>query len=291
VPERAVHTIKANGVALRVLEWAPPAWGRTALLLHGYMDAAATWQRVAAPLVEAGLRVLAPDLRGYGDSARAPEGSYYHFPDYVADVAGLVEAAAGPAPLLLVGHSMGGTISTLYAGAFPERVEKLALLEGLGPPDNDFDSMPDRMRRWIEQTSALRGERGRAARVVGTPADALRRLAANHPNVPREVLLAHLPELTADAGDGQVSWKADPLHKSVSPIPFFARGYIAFARRVRCPVLYFGGGKDGLQPADTDDRLGAFASLERFEIEGAGHMMHWTRADEVAVRLLRFFGA
>jgi pimeloyl-ACP methyl ester carboxylesterase len=297
--ERREHRVVANGLELRVLEWAPQegpqneygagAWSATALLLHGYMDAAATWQKVAGHFARAGLRVLAPDLRGYGDSARAPEGAYYHFPDYVADVADLVQKLVGKTPLFLVGHSMGGTIASLFAGAFPENVTKLALLEGLGPPDSDPDGMPDRMKTWIEQIRPLRG--ARTSRPVGTREDALRRLAANHPGVPRDVLEAHLVELVRDAGDSQVTWKADPLHKTVSPMSFFARGYIAFARRVTCPVLYVSGGKTGFHPVDTEERLAAFTALERFEIDDAGHMMHWTRAEPVAERLLAFWSA
>jgi pimeloyl-ACP methyl ester carboxylesterase len=287
--ERREHRVLANGLSHRVLEWPAEGGRRTALLLHGYMDAAATWQHVALRLARAGVRVFAPDLRGYGDTARAPSGSYYHFPDYVADVADLATQLAPGEPLLLVGHSMGGTIATLTAGAFPEQVGKLALLEGLGPPGGSFDGMPDRMRTWIEQVRLLRRHAGET-RAVGTREDALKRLAKNHPGVPEDVLAAHLPELVVDLGDGRVGWKADPLHKPMAPTPFFAEGWVRFARRVTCPVLAVSGGPDGFHPHDEDERLAAFTTLERFAIEGAGHMMHWTRPEEVAARLLRFWG-
>jgi pimeloyl-ACP methyl ester carboxylesterase len=293
--ERVEHRGVHNGLEYHVLEWVPAAGPRsaptgTALLLHGYMDAAATWQCVATLLKEGGLRVLAPDLRGYGDSARIADGAYYHFPDYVADVADLVETLVGRTPLFLVGHSMGGTVASLYAGAFPSNVTKLALLEGTGPPDGGFDAMPDRMRSWIEQMRALRG-RWERPRPVGTRDEALRRLSMNHPGVHLEVLRAHLGELSVDLGDGQVGWKSDPRHKPVSPMPFFAAGYVAFAKRVTCPVLYLSGGETGFSAPDIEQRLAAFASLESLEVGGAGHMMHWTRAEEVARRLLAFWSA
>jgi pimeloyl-ACP methyl ester carboxylesterase len=289
--EKREQRLVANGLDSHVYEWAPDAWSGTALLLHGYMDAGGSWDPVATKLAKAGLRVLAPDLRGYGDSARAPAGSYYHFQDYVADVADLVEQLVGRTPLLLVGHSMGGTIATLYAGAFPANVTRLALLEGLGPPDSAFESMPDRMQTWIEQTRALREGDGRRGKPLGTREDALRRLAANHPGVAIEVLRARLPELVTDDGRGGLVWKADPLHKPPSPMPFFARAYLAFARRVTCPTLYVSGGPMGFHPEDEEERLSSFASLERFEIPGAGHMMHWTRPDTVADRLVQLWGS
>ena len=111
------HKVLANGLEQHVLEWPSrgPAPGPTVLLLHGYMDAAATWQPVAPALTAEGFRVLAPDLRGYGDGARVPAGGYYHFADYVFDVADLVDqlVPAG-SPLIVVGHSMGGTIANMY---------------------------------------------------------------------------------------------------------------------------------------------------------------------------------
>jgi pimeloyl-ACP methyl ester carboxylesterase len=281
------HRVPANGLTHHVLEW--PAHGAgetTALLLHGYMDAAKTWDLVAPLLAAAGLRVLAPDLRGYGDGARAPAGGYYHFPDYVFDVADLVDALV-PAglPLYVVGHSMGGTVATLYAGAFPERPARMVLLEGAGPPDGDHDHGPDRMRRWIEDVRAVRG---RGERTMATHEEALRRLAGNHPRVPPEVLQTRFDALARELPSGRVAWKVDPVHQTRSPHAFFAASWMAFARRVVCPVLSISGGPLGWHPPDEEERLACFASLQRAEIADAGHMMHWTRPEELARLLLGF---
>jgi pimeloyl-ACP methyl ester carboxylesterase len=118
--------------------------------------------------------------------------------------------------------------------------------------------------------------------------EALLRLAANHANVPREVLAHRLPHLVADAGDGRVRWRFDPLHRTTSPVPFFARLFSEFAKKITCPVLYVSGGPTGYHPPDEDERLLAYPNLTREEIPDAGHMMHWTRPDEL-VRLLHGF--
>ena len=281
--------VLANGLEHHVLEWLPtgPVAESTVVLLHGYMDAAATWEAVAPGLTAHGLRVLAPDLRGYGDGARVSPGGYYHFPDYVFDVADLVEqlVPAG-SPLLLVGHSMGGTIANMFSGTFPERVTRLVLLEGAGPPDNQHDVGPIRMRKWVEDVRAVRS---RPPRRIATRDEALRRLVGNHPRVAEDVLRRRLDALAWELPDGGFAWKADPLHATRSPVPFFAPGWSAFARRVTCPVLFVSGGPLGWHPADEEARVSSFATLERAEIPGAGHMMHWTEPAKLTRLLLQFF--
>jgi pimeloyl-ACP methyl ester carboxylesterase len=279
------HTIHANALDHSVLEWPPQGTGKgSVLLLHGYMDAAATWRRVAESLASEGLRVFALDQRGFGEGARVREGGYYHFPDYVFDVADVAEALSPNEPLAVVGHSMGGTVASLYTGTFPSRVLKLAVLEGVGPPDNSPDVAPDRMRAWIDQT---RLERSRPSRSM-TADEALGRLAIAHPNVEPELLREPLEHLVRHAGEGRVTWKYDALHRTRSPMPFFAKVFEAFARRVTCPVLFVSGGPHGYHPPDEEDRLASFVQLVRAEIADAGHMMHWTRPNELSAVLSRF---
>jgi pimeloyl-ACP methyl ester carboxylesterase len=280
------HSVEANGLLHHVLEWPAEAPVGTALLVHGYMDAAATWDLVAPTLASQGLRVLAPDLRGFGDGPRVGPGGYYHFPDYVLDVSDLVDAFVPEgAPLLVVGHSMGGTIATMYTGTFPERVARLAILEGAGPPSAAPSVAPDRNRRWIED---VRVARARGARRMPSREDARRRLFLNHPTVPHDVLRRRLDDLARPLPDGGMVWKSDPLHGTRSPQPFIAEAWMAFASRATCPVLFVSGGPQGWHPPDEEARLGAFQALERAEIPDAGHMMHWTKPAELTSILAEF---
>ncbi len=253
------------------------------------MDAAATWDLVAPALAAEGWRVIVPDLRGFGEAPRAPPGAYYHFADYVFDVADLVrKLVPADAPLVIAGHSMGGTVATLYAGAFPERVARLALIEGAGPPSDEPDVAPARMRQWIE---GVRAVRARGVRSMPSHDDALRRLRRHHPRVSEAVLRTRLASLANSYADGSVRWRADPLHDTRSPAPFQAATWKAFARKVTCPVLFVSGGPTGWHPLDEDDRLASFARLERAELADAGHMMHWTTPEGLAEVLSRFWSA
>lgn len=283
--------IHANGLEHRVLEW--EARGRseasspTVVLVHGFMDAATSWDGVAPTLAERGHRVLAPNMRGFGAGPRAPAGSYYHFADYVADLAAVIAALAPNASLALVGHSMGGTITTLFAGTFPEKVVRFANLEGLGPPDNSNEVAPTRMRRWIEQVAT----RSAAPRVepLLSRSDAFDRLAASHPRVAEAVLRERFEQLTESVDEsGRVRWRFDPLHRTTSPTPFIADTFLQFAKRVACPVLFVSGGATGFHVEDEEERLAAFRQLTRATLDDAGHMLHWTRPKELAALLADF---
>jgi len=280
---------KVNGLDHHVLEWSAEegaSTGAVALIVHGFQDAAATWEDVAAPLAAEGFRVLAPDMRGFGDGARVPAGGYYYFPDYVSDLAGILGSeAAGVkgAPLFVIGHSMGATVVTYLAGAFPDRVTKLALIDGVGPPDNAPSLAPTRMRRWIEMTY----DAPTAERKPMTPADALSRLVRFNPQVDRAVIERRLPQLSREVPGGLV-WKTDPLHNTTSPLPFYAETYEAFARAATCPTLYVSGGTNGFHVEDEEERLGCFPKLARVTIEG-GHALHWSRPRELVEVLVGFW--
>ena len=294
-PSPRSHRIDVNGLSHHLLEWAPSSSAATsgdpatALLIHGFMDAAGTFDLLAPSLAAAGLRVLAPDMRGFGQGPRAPVGSYYYFPDYIADVAAIVNLAVPErAPLFVIGHSMGGTIASYYTGAYPERVTKLAVLEGVGPPDNPPNVAPVRLRRWITDVAETNAKAAKT-RAIASMEDGLRRLAVNHPNVDLDLLRTRLPHLVRKDENGVLTWAFDPLHKTVSPMPFFAEVYKEFAKVITCPVLFVGGGVNGYHPSDEAERVAAFPTATQIDMEGAGHMMHWTKPDVLAQALLAFW--
>ncbi|WP_437669475.1 alpha/beta fold hydrolase [Sorangium sp. So ce131] len=286
---RSSETWKVNGLDLCVHrfrgEHVRPT-GLTLLLLHGFLDAGSTWDLVAEPLARAGHDVVAPDLRGFGQSARVPAGGYYHFPDYVADIAALVDALA-PERLGVVGHSMGGAVAVYYAGACPGRVERLALLEGMGPPSNGLDAAVARVQTWLREMKQL----DRTPRRLSSMKDAIARLVANHPRVPREVLVTRAPLLTREEPEGGLAWAYDPMHRTTSPMMFHVEVFTAFLEQITCPTLIVSGGPTGWHPPDEAARVARLARAEHVELPDAGHMMHWSAAEALAERLGEFFGA
>jgi pimeloyl-ACP methyl ester carboxylesterase len=212
-------------------------------------------------------------------------GGYYHFPDYVADVAELVDALA-PRRLAVVGHSMGGTVAALYAGSHHDRIERLALLEGMGPVATEARLGVDRMQSWLRTLRSV----DRIPKPLTSLQEAVERLALHHPRVSREIIETRARLLTRADETGRLVWAYDPLHRTTAPTPFHLESFKEFLRRIDCPTLIVSGGPTGWHPPDEEERLHCLAHATRFELPQAGHMMHWTDPVALADRLSSFFG-
>lgn len=271
------------GAALR---WTPPqVQAADIVLLHGFMDAAGSWDLVAPLLAAAGHRVWALDLRGHGEGHRIDPHDYYHFPDYLLDIDRLVHTHAelSARPFILVGHSMGGMVGTLFAGTYPEQISHFVNIEGIGPPEGDVETTPERMRGFLEGVRTIQ-EKGPAPPLPR--ADMLRRLELAHPRVPLALLETRLPHLTRELTDGTLVWRYDPLHRTRGPFPFRTSVFLRFAAHVTAPTLYVSGGANGFRLRDEALRLRAFMDLQHVDFEDAGHMVHWTRPAELAQAIL-----
>src|SRR5437762_122058 len=193
---RARRVTLATGIRVHLLEWnADRGLPHTVVLLHGFLDLAWSWEAV----VEAGLgevHVVAPDLRGHGDSDRVGAGGYYHFADYLADLHSLLREVATPR-VSLIGHSMGGAIAAYYAGSFPERAERIAVLEGIAPPDSG-GAGPERVAAWIAACDRVRAE---APRRFADVAEAAARLRKHDPRLGEALALALAGHGTRPAED------------------------------------------------------------------------------------------
>src|SRR5471032_501415 len=131
-------------------------WGRDGapklFMLHGWMDVSASFQFVVDHL-QGDWHVIAPDWRGFGLSQRGGTDTYW-FPDYLADLDAILRHYAPDQAVNLLGHSMGGNIVGLYAGARPERIRKLINLEGFGLRDAKPEQAPSRYAKWLDELQA-----------------------------------------------------------------------------------------------------------------------------------------
>jgi pimeloyl-ACP methyl ester carboxylesterase len=257
------------------------------LLVHGGRDHARSWDAVARELRH-DWHVVAPDLRGHGDSAWAV-GSSYPLSDLVLDIAQLLEALDAY-PVTIIAHSLGGAISLLYAGAFPERIAKMVVIEGLGPPpeiESRIRGVPasKRMRDWVAQMQSLAGRQPR--RYPSIDAAAKRMLEEN--SFLSEDQAHHLTiHGVARNEDGSYVWKFDNYTRAFSPARFTDEEQIEMRGRVGCPLLLVNGTESWASNPERDGRAAVFPNALVVAIEGAGHWAHHDRFDEF-VRIVRDF--
>jgi epoxide hydrolase 4 len=116
--------VAGAGISLHV---ARAGSGPPIILLHGFPENWTSWKHQIGALAEAGYTVLAPDLRGYGDSDRPSSRAAYAMPELVADVAALIRSTGSP-KAILVGHDWGGAIAWAFAREHPEMLHRLVVL-------------------------------------------------------------------------------------------------------------------------------------------------------------------
>lgn len=266
-------------------------WGNedapTLVLIHGGRDHARSWDWVARVLRKE-WHVVAPDLRGHGDSAHAVGGSYT-IPDFVLDIAQLVDAL-GSEKVAIVAHSLGGAVALHYAGTFPERVAQLVAIEGLGPPPEILARMRDvpvweRVRNWVDTTRKLAG---RTPRRYPSIADAAARMQAENAFLSPEQARHLTVHGVARNEDGSFSWKFDNYVRAFGPYRFQQDETQALWERIDCPVLLVRGAESWASDPEQDGRIEPFRSARAVTVENAEHWVHHDQLEEF-VRLVREF--
>ena len=272
-----------------------------ALLLHGMRDVGRSLLPVAQALASQ-YNVTMLDQRGHGASDYPGAYSMEHFYyDLFQVIEHLTTAKHGS--VALIGHSLGGQIAARFAGLFPELVNALVLIEGLGPPEPQWPAPPSSAPLDIASYRNLLLERmalPAQTRALPDLEFAAGRLQVNNPRMSAERALAIAKvatrTVTTAAHGTSLHWAFDPRVASA-----FMGFSIAESQRlwqaVRCPVLTITGNhahdywrtavpypdySGHFQDGEYAARIAHFANIEHQHFDGSGHMVHFDEPARLA---------
>ena len=271
---------------LQYVEWGEPD-APPVVLVHGARDHCRNWDWVAQALAP-NYRVIAPDLRGHGDSAWSDCGQYAQM-SFVYDLAQLIHQQI-EAPVRIVAHSLGGNIALRYTGVFPEKVCRLVAIEGLGMSPR-FEAkraatpVAERVDAWVTQMRALSS---RNAKKYATIDEAYLRMREENKHL-SEAQAWHLTRHGVRQNeDGSFSWKFDNYIRAWPPYDMTADDERALWKRITCPTLLVYGKESLASNPEEDGRAAHFSNARVVSFEGAGHWVHHDRLEGFLAEMVPF---
>ena len=271
------HTFYSQRLRLHYVDWgnsgAPPL-----LLLHGGQDHCRNWDWVAERLRH-DWHIIAPDLRGHGDSEWS-QGANYSMQAYIYDLAQLIHQQK-LAPLTIVAHSLGGNIALRYTGIYPENVARIVAIEGLGLSpkllaERAAKPVAERMREWVDKQ---RGLAGRTSKRYATLDEAFARMQEANKHLSPEQA-RHLTRYGVSQNeDGTYSWKFDNHLRVWPPVDIATEDVHALWANITCPVLLCYGRESWASNPLEDGRAAHFRDAEVVMFDKAGHWVHHDQLD------------
>jgi len=262
-------------LALNYLDWGNPT-APPLVMVHGGMDHAHNWDGIARELCR-DWHIICPDLRGHGDSAWSPDGSYL-LPFYVSDLAQLIHQISDE-PVSIVAHSLGGAISLRYASLYPERVRRLVAIEGVGVSHFEQDRAKppaETWRDWIDQRRSLSA---RSPRRYATLDEALARMRQENDHLSIERATHLTVHGTVRNEDGTWSWKYDNYVRSFIPIGLSGEQVQDSWNAIECPVWLVHGANSWAHHPEKDGALAHFKNARVTSYPDAGHWVHHDQLD------------
>ena len=275
---------QSQGLRLHYADWGN-ADAPLLLLVHGGRDHCRSWDVIARAL-QPHFHVLAPDLRGHGDSDWAKGGSY-SLTEYVYDLSRLVRST-GASTVTLIGHSMGGMVSLIYTGTFPDQVSALVVLDGVTVmPNAKRAPAHERIAKWVGQLDKLKD---REPRRYSTIEEAAAQMRMHNTRLPGELAHHLATHGVRRNADDTYSWKFDPYQRAAAPHRLLPDDHVSLWSRITCPTLLLGAEESFLESSKTEGLESYFPQARAETISGAGHWLQHDKPDEVLRAIRRFLG-
>ena len=259
------YQINLSGTECSVVEWNPDG-SVLVFALHGWLDNLATFECLVEHMPD--IRLIAFDFPGHGHSAHIAPGSAYHFLDGIYLIDDLARHF-NQQRINLLGHSMGGAVSTLYAASQNKRVAKLAIIESLGPLTAEVEEAVYLLRNAVKQRALLAEKRKPVYTSFGKALT-----ARAHASQIDEAYIKPIVERGLTKVDGGYTWRADSRLRTTSPSRLSEEQLKAVLSEITAPVLFVEGDKGLLRDNErVQNRKSDFSNL-KVELVAGGHHVH-----------------
>ena len=286
--------IRLRQLNYHVREWGTPRPGQLPLfMVHGWMDVSASFQFVVDAMQQ-DRHIIAPDWRGFG-LTDVGEVDTFWYPDYLADLDALVDHFQPEGHIDLLGHSMGGTVVSMYAGARPERIRRLINLEGFGLAATKPTQAPGRYAKWLNEVKAARQGEMNLRSYPDSEAVAQRLIKTNSRlSLDKAQWLAQ--HWSQQNSNGEWEILGHPAHKVINPYLFRVEEMLAIYQSISAPVLNVEASQNDLEKwwqgkyklEEFHERLKHIKDIHSVTIQDAGHMMHHDQPFELAQHIEAF---
>ena len=286
--------IKLRQLKYHVREWGTPRPGQLPLfMVHGWMDVSASFQFVVDAMQQ-DRHIISPDWRGFG-LTDVGEVDTFWYPDYLADLDALVDYFQPEGQIDLLGHSMGGTVVSMYAGARPERIRRLINLEGFGLAATQPSQAPRRYAKWLNEVKAARqGEMN--LRTYPDSEAVAQRLIKTNPRLSLDKAQWLAQHWAQQNSNGEWEILGHPAHKVINPYLFRVEEMLAIYQSISGPVLNVEASQNDLEKwwqgkyklEEFHERLKHIKDIHSVTIQDAGHMMHHDQPLELAQHIEAF---
>lgn len=254
--------------------------GTPLLALHGWLDNAASFRPMAQALAAHDLVAL--DMPGHGRSFHYPADAEYSLFSTILDLLAAADAL-GWERFALLGHSMGGAIGSLLAAAAPDRIERLYLIEALGPLSGSEDTTASRLRDAVTQRRALDGKR---KRVFADPELMVRARMQTNVTALDEASSRLLIERGIRAVEGGYEWSSDARLTLPTAVRMTEAQVRDALGAIQCPVtmLVADPTPPYFPPGLRDDRVACVREIRSVSLPGSHHL-HMTHPQEAVAAL------
>ncbi len=268
-----------DGLTLKAQQWGDPD-GEPVLALHGWLDNSASFYRLA-PLLK-GLNIIALDMAGHGFSDHRPGRRPYNIWEDVSEIISVVDQLDWDT-FSMLGHSRGAIMSMLTAGAFPERVKRIGLIEGMWPPAVSAADSPQQLAQSIRDSLRVRKTK------VYESIDDLITARMNGRFPLSEASANALTKRGYKKTDGGYTWSTDASLMNASAFKLTEEHIQAFIKRITMPVqLIATGERLDAKTTILPEFLEHFKACELIELKGTHHLHMEEQADLMAGRLNTF---